>query len=209
MADDWEPPDVPPDEVQQITVALKGAFVVAGEAAADSLGIDWDFVLPEAEEYAAARGAELIGMKWVDGRLVPNPSAEWAIDDYTRERANELVQEAIKEGWSIDDFAARLEDSGLFEEDRAELIARNEIALSQVGGKAAAYREADVDWVIVLDGDYDDECAARDGEMFSLDEWEAEPFLHPNCTASARPATQSELIEAGIIEAPDEESEAA
>jgi hypothetical protein len=206
---DWTPPVPPPDEVHNITVALKGAFTAAGEAAASEAGIDFDLVLPEAADYAAARGAELIGMKIVDGQLVPNPSAEWAISDYTRERANELVREAISEGWSIEDFASRLEDTGLFSGDRAELIARNEIALAQVGGKMAAYREADVEYVVVYDGDYDDECAARDGELMDIDEYFSEPFLHPNCTATARPATQSELADAGLLEVDDEAEEAA
>jgi hypothetical protein len=187
-------------------IALKGVYADAALAAAEELGIDFEFVLPEAEGYATARGAELIGMKWVDGQLVPNPRAEWAISETTRERANKLVQDAIKEGWSIDEFASHLEESGLFSDERRTLIARNEIALAQSGGKIAAWRErGDVEYVVLYDEDgCGEEVCDVDGDMVSIDEYEAEPLGHPSCTRAARPATQSELIEEGYVDAPDD-----
>lgn len=208
MADDWTPPVPPIDEVHRVTVALKGAFGAGAEDVADDFDLSFDFILPAAENYAAARGAELIGMKWINGQLVPNPRAEWAISDTTRDEANAMLREALDEGWSYQDFASRLEDSGLFDDSRAELVARNEIALAMAGGKAASFHEADVDYVYIYDGDFDEECAARDGTIVAIEEWEAEPYLHPNCTADARPATQSELIDEGIIEAPEDDAEA-
>lgn len=209
MSDDWTPQDPTPDEQFRITTALKNAFGDAAADAAERMGLSFDETLEEALEYGLERGAELIGMRWEDGRLVPNPNSDFAISQTTRERANELLQEAQREGFSIDEFASRLEESGLFEDERATLIARNEIAISMIEGKKAALREADVEYGVVYDGDFDDECEARNGTIIEIDEFE---LLHPNCTADIRPATRSELIEAGLLDEEDDsnsEAEAA
>jgi len=195
-----------PDELHRIQVSLKGAFIASAEDVSEDLGLDFDWILPEALKYGEERGAELIGKTWLDGALVDNPDAKWAITDWTRERSNEMLQEALKTGRSYQDFSSRLEDSGLFSDARADLVARNEIALAMAGGKAASYREADVDYVVIVDGDFDDECQARNGTIVALEDWEDEPYLHPNCTADARPATQSELAEAGLIDTEEQEA---
>jgi SPP1 gp7 family putative phage head morphogenesis protein len=192
---DWLPPDPSPADQHGIRVALKGAFGADAEDVADELGLSFDFILPAAEEYGASRGAEMIGKKLVNGMLVDNPNAEWVISDWTRERANAMLSEALSEGWSYQSFSSRLEDSGLFDGARADLVARNEIALAMAGGKAASFHEAGVEYVYIYDGDFDEECAARDGTIVSLDEWEAQPYMHPNCTADARPATQEEIAD--------------
>jgi hypothetical protein len=201
---DWTPPLPPPDEQRRITVALKGAYADAAEDTAGDLGLSFDFILPQAEAYGANRGAEMIGMKRdANGHLIPNPAAEWVISDTTRDEANAMFSDALSEGWSYQSFSSRLEDSGLFEGPRADSVARNEIALAMAGGKAASFHAAGIDYVYIYDGDFDEECAARDGTIVPLEEWESTPYMHPNCTADARPATQEELIDEGIVEAPE------
>lgn len=206
---DWTPPPPTPDEQLRIEIALKGAFGDAAADAAEKLGLDFEETLDQALEYGQGRGAELIGKKWVDGQLVDNPNSEWAISETTRERANELLQDAQREGLSIDEFASRLEESGLFEDERATLIARNEIANAMAGGKVASFRESDVEYVVLYDEDgCGEEVCDVDGKLVSVDEYEAEPFGHINCTRDARPATRSELIEEGIIEDDSEDAQA-
>lgn len=201
MSDDWTPPDPTPDEVHRITVALKGAFAAGVIDAADDLGLDFDFLLPQAAEYGAERGAELIGKKWVDGILVDNPNAEWVISDTTRDGANAMLREALDEGWSYQKFSSRLEESGLFTDARADLIARNEISLAFAGGKVRSFREADVGNVVIYDEDGCDEPVCDvDGETWTLEEYEAEPLGHPNCTRDARPQAQSDIASANAQE---------
>lgn len=49
-----------------------------------------------AQEYARGRAAELVGMKRdVEGNLVPNPDARWAVSDTTREKIREIVSDAF------------------------------------------------------------------------------------------------------------------
>jgi hypothetical protein len=128
----------------------------------------------------------LIGMKRTeDGKLIVNSSPRWAIDDTTREEANELLGEALREGYSIEAFAERLEERGLFADWRAELIARSELALAQVGGKVGTFKEAGEDRVFCMDGDdFDDECAARDQQIIDIEDAE---LLHPNAIFAGTP----------------------
>jgi hypothetical protein len=211
----WDPPTPSPDEMHTIGISLRGAFEDSGKAAAEELGSEsfsFDTIIEQAETYGEERGAELIGMKIVDGQLVENPNAEWAISDTTRDRVNELLQDALDEGESYQKFSDRLEESGLFDEARADLIARTEIALAMAGGKVAVYREMDVDYVVLMDENNcgEDVCDV-DGDVVSIEEYEASPLGHPNCTRDARPATQAELAEEGLLgdDETDAEAEAA
>jgi PAS domain-containing protein len=182
---------------RSVMPALRGAFRAGAKDAIArfELGIDFDVVEPRAVEYGELRGAELIGKKWVDGVLVDNPKAEWVIEQTTREAVRDMVREAVRDGWSMDDFAGRLEESGVFSESRAEMIARTETAIAENRGHAAAFREEGVELVYIYDGDYDEECQAANGEVWTLEEFEANPIEHPNCLRDARPLTESELAE--------------
>ena len=57
-----------------------------------------------------------------------------------------------------------------FDEYRAERIARTEMMFSYNAAATATYAELGVTHVVADDGDEDEECAARHGQVFSLDE---------------------------------------
>jgi hypothetical protein len=178
-----------------VTPILRGAFRDGGQEAISEfdLAIDWDLLEPKAGEYAAARGAEMIGMKIVDGKLVPNPNAEWVIEDTTREAVQSFLNDALREGWSYEEFASRIEESGLFSEGRAETIARTELAIAEAQGHVEAYREEGVEEVVIYDEDGCDlPVCDVDGQIWTLEEYEDEPLGHPNCTRAARPLTRDE-----------------
>ncbi len=194
-AEGWDPPTTGLNE--DISTVLAGVFRDGAEDAIDAfnLPLDFEFVFPAAQAYAEKRGAEMIGMKLVDGVLVENPNAFWAIDETTRAGAKALLEEAHAKGWGPDEFASRLEESGLFGEPRAEMIARTEVALAESRGKTDSYKEAGIERVYVYDGDYDEECAEANGQIWDLEDAEANPLAHPQCERDFRPLTREEREE--------------
>ena len=98
----------------------------------------------DAVAWAKAHAAELVGMKWVKGKLVPNPNATYRIDERTRGALNGLVQQALDEGWSNQRLAKEVTEAGAFSRERAELIATTETARADVAGNMLAYKRAGV-----------------------------------------------------------------
>ena len=71
-------------------------------------------------------------------------------------------------------------------DSRAEMIARTEAAYAAANGDIAGFRETGVEYVEISDGtDFDEECALADGQVWTLDEYEANDLEHPNCGRSA------------------------
>lgn len=85
----------------------------------------------QALEYAEMRAAELVGKKWVDGALVDNPSARWAITETTREDLREMIGQAFAEQWTPAELARHIDESFTFSAGRAEMIADTETAMAQ------------------------------------------------------------------------------
>lgn len=157
-----------------------------------------DLVNEKAVEYAKQRAAELVGMKWVDGELVPNPNAEWRIDDSTREMLRGQVTQGMDEGWSNDRLADEIVDKNAyaFSDDRAEMIARTETAMADVAGNMAGYRESGLvvgkKWITAGDDEVSLECELNgDAGVVGLDDafpsGASEPPEHPNCRCDVVP----------------------
>jgi hypothetical protein len=84
-----------------------------------------------ARDYAHDRAAELIGKKWVDGVLVDNPNAQWAITDTTRDMLRTIIEDAFNGEITMAEVQETIRNSTAFSEDRAELIARTEVNMAQ------------------------------------------------------------------------------
>ena len=140
-------------------------------------------------EYARNRAAEMVGRKWVDGVLVDNPNAQWAITSSTREYLRELVCDALNSSWTPSVLAQKIDESIAFGSYRAELIARTETAMAytaatvDVGKRVGATTKT-----IQMSNlhDVDDVCdAAHEAGEVPIDK----PYpggslhvpLHPNC----------------------------
>lgn len=160
----------------------------------ESLGLNWDWVDEGALRYARERAGELVGMKWDGTQWVENPNPQWAITETTRARVNELADEAVREGWSPQRLQEALEETGLFGEARAEMIARTEVAIAENKGQVETMKEAGFDRVYVYDGDCD-ECAEIDGKVASIEWASANPTQHPNCVRAFSGAPEDEPID--------------
>jgi hypothetical protein len=73
---------------------------------------------------------------------------------------------------------------------RSQLIARTEALHAQRISSIEAYKATgEIKGVVAFDGDSDEECAGRNGQVFTFDEAEVEAGLtHPNCVLSFAPA---------------------
>ena len=97
-----------------------------------------------AEEWASDRAAELVGMKRQGDFLIPNPNAKWAITDSTRDQLQAYVTSAIADGDSTDQLAARIANAFAFSDERADMIARTEIARADTQGALIGWRKSNV-----------------------------------------------------------------
>ena len=150
------------------------------------------------EDYASSRSAELVGMKWVDGQLIPNPNAEWQITDQTRDMIRNEVLRTFQEGIYPEDLAVTLEKSGAFSESRANMIARTELAFANAEGNRKSIEATglagELEKRSTLSSDHDAEknpCDCDENEEAGWIPYNEEypngdtmyPF-HPNCFCS-------------------------
>ena len=172
------------DGLAQIEVAMQTATDLANE---------------RATEWAGARAAEMVGMKYVDGALVPNPNAEWVISESTRDMLQNVVTEAVDKGWSVERLAKEIGNDPAFGDDRAMLIARTETAIADMQGNMIAYRAAEdmgidlqKEWLTAGDDDVSDDCAANEaqGPIDLADVFQSGADCapeHPNCRCDCLP----------------------
>lgn len=143
----------------------------------------------QAVEYAHNRAAELVGKKWLNGVLVDNPNAQWAITDSTRDYLRELIAEAFEKRWTPATLAAQIDQVFVFSAGRAEMIAETETAFAQTAATVQTGKNFGAETKSLQMSnlhDIDDECddAQEAGEV-PIDK----PFpngslhvpLHPRC----------------------------
>jgi len=183
------------DVIEATKPAIRRAFKEAGISALAEVNMESgpaivDHVDQLALDYAEQRAAELVGKRVLDdGTIIENPNPEWTISETTRQDLRSLIASAIDDGAGSRDLADSIEQMFAFSDDRAQMIARTELAYAHVQGNIAGYRESGVvekkKWIVAQDN-VCDECADLDGEIVDLDEEFPNdggdgPPLHPNC----------------------------
>lgn len=185
---------------------IAAVAIDASVIAAEKLGLFDQAVLDsmrtEVKAWAEQRAAELVGMKVVAGVLVPNPNAEWAITDSTRNMIAAEVRSALAQGLSAQDLADRIESSAAFSEERAIMVARTEIVMADNAGTYESYRAAGVPgkrWLTAQDDRVSDECLESEAagvikfdEGFPPDGNDMPPN-HPNCRCVVVPVFEDEM----------------
>lgn len=111
------------------------------------------------------------------------------INETTRAGIAEIVAQGIDQGLSPAELGDAVEAWSGFDEYRGELIARTELMDAYNAAALGSYDEIGVTKVEAIDGDGDDECAARDGSVMSLEEADAIED-HPNGTLDWMPAAE-------------------
>lgn len=119
------------------------------------------------------------------------------INATTQQALGDMLTVAAERGYSIRQIAQGVPKEnfpgvqGVFgaTDARAETIARTESAFIFNGATTAAYREAGLSQVYVMDGETDEECAAANGSTWMMEQAELEPIAHPNCVRSFAPVT--------------------
>lgn len=174
------------------TEAAAIAFQAPAIAASGSITGSFGQVNTAAVDYAADRAAEMVGMKWVDGELVDNPDARWAITQSTRDWLRDATTEAFEKGLSPEKFARLIEGSPAFSRSRAKTIAHTEVGNATVASQlevAVAAGATHKRTFLSADHDQDDFCdaAAAEGEVpldFDYGEGLYAPLFHPRCKCS-------------------------
>jgi phage portal protein BeeE len=108
------------------------------------------------------------------------------INKTTREAVQALIDQGVRDGLSPAALGDLIEGATTFDEYRAELIGRTELMTAYNDAALGTYDEVGVSEVEAIDGDDDEECAARNGEIFSLDDAAMEED-HPNGTLDWAP----------------------
>lgn len=146
-----------------------------------------------ASAWASDRAAELVGMTYdVDGNLVENPNAKWAISDTTRDRLRETVKAAFEAETPKAELVKRITELDAFSESRAEMIARTEIARAQTAGNYDAWQKSglikSVKWLLSDDHEMPDPCDDNAGKIVKIGEAFPTGVIfppdHPNCMCS-------------------------
>lgn len=117
------------------------------------------------------------------------------IDETTRQAISNMLQIGQERGYSAWQIAHGVIDEdyagidGLFKErwaGRADTVARTELQEAQRLSAIDRYHATGlVDRVKIIDGDYDEACARRNGKVVPIEQ--APELLHPNCTLVLTP----------------------
>ena len=116
------------------------------------------------------------------------------ITETTRRAVQDALLAGQEAGEGIPELARRLRGLPSFSQARGRVVARSELGTSQNTAAIASYRASGVVvGVRVLDGDYDDACAAMNGRTFTLGQ-EPAALQHPNCTRAMLPITDADEL---------------
>ena len=92
------------------------------------------------------------------------------INEVTRDKIRRSVEQGVRQGMGAAELGDLIEQTGAFNEARAETISRTETAQVYNDAALRSYGALEVREVQAIDGDTDAECAARNGKVFPIDE---------------------------------------
>ena len=180
---DWD------DLIPEAEAALTTIAEAGGYQALAQLEIRDTDVISEvnsiAGKWAHERAAEMVGKKWVDGKLVDNPNAQWAISESTRDSLRSVIEDAFSRNTGMRELSSAIQEAGAFSESRAMMIAKTEALLAENRGNLQGWQAGGVEtisWTCSEDHDDNSDCSCLELEENSPYPVDAVPDLpHPGC----------------------------
>lgn len=133
----------------------------------------------------------MVGKKWVNGKLIDNPKAEYRIDQATRDELQRIIAKGLEDNIGKGEIEDLIENSLAFSPERAALIANTEIGTANSQGALDGYKSArdigiNIKKVWVADEDPCIECQENDDAgPIDLDDTfpsgDDSPLAHPGC----------------------------
>lgn len=128
--------------------------------------------------------------------IIKGKEIQWLAEhiEHTRDQAYKIIEDGLKEGKPVADIGGKkiadgtiakdLQDLGIRNKDYEYVrIARTETARIQNQGMLNRYKLNDITHVRVHDGlDFDAECAAANGRIWTIEKSQSNELQHPNCT---------------------------
>lgn len=186
--DDWWREEV---EDKALREAMRGLYAAIGREALQVVADDLDRVIGKSQV-----GRVLEGLVRWGGQGIKR------INDTTRDALVREIAEGTRRGYSVTQLVegvpaegfrgvldAGLDNGvGVWDELRAETIARTESMRAWNRAAIESYKDFGVTELLAYDGDYDDVCQARDGLVFTIEEaMEEMEAEHPNGTLGFSP----------------------
>lgn len=155
-------------------------LVSQGHVSARSVGLgtfhDNDpFVKKRLTEYVGERIVSLNDTTKEDVSQLIRTVMDDASEEITVLELSDRIAEKVREGFTG------------YQDWRADRIGRTETSIAYNFGDIFGYRQAGVTHVLVSDGDGDAECAAANGQTWTLEEALNNPVAHPHCERSFSP----------------------
>lgn len=136
------------------------------------------------------------GASIIKGKEIP-----WLSEhvDHTRQQVYDIIEQGLKEGKPMANIGGKRGAPGTVADDLKQLgirdkdyeyvrIARTETARIQNQGTLNRYLKNGITHVLVHDGlDFDAECAAANGSVWTVEYSQSHELEHPNCTRNFSP----------------------
>ena len=158
----------------------------------EAVGRDW------AGEWAG----QLVGKTWDEalGEFVNQPNS-WNVPDTVRDLIHDRTLSYVEQGKAFPELQASILDEFATDQSpiggaaRSLMVARTEAVRAYDQGAVANYAAVGIERVMVAHAGGEalcEECQAWDGKVMSIEDYEAEPILHPNCSAYPVPVLEKE-----------------
>jgi SPP1 gp7 family putative phage head morphogenesis protein len=207
--DDQHEIDLTPLTKVDVAGALASAGREAGANAIAQVGANpakhGDSISSIASDLARDRAAEMVGMKRDDdGNLVENPDAKWSVTQSTRAMVRDTIADGLERGATTSEIATVIANSTALSDERAEMIARTEVASITNDVALAAFKQVDADGEIKLKKEWltsgDDPCdncqsneaAGAIGLEDDFPSGDDAPPLHPRCSCEVMPVADED-----------------
>ena len=190
-----------PEEDRKLTETMRGIYLSVGRSGLQAVADNLDRVIVK-----GLVGNVLADLLTYGGQRIKD------INDRTLQALTLQLAEGTRRGYSINQLIDGVPDEGYtgvagvaldngtpaFDPYRAEMIARTETMLSYNRATVTSYGEFGVTHLLAYDGDQDEECAARDGQEFTVEE-AADIEDHPNGTLVWSPVVDKAWHESDLM----------